>query len=120
MSPALGGFNPRSPFGQLRGEKPKVPQLFFTLTEEEIVTLLVKQGFSERTATQEAAKFMKYKERITGPKQVWSTSCTAHPQHVPSCKECQQVLGEAPAPSQGQPEATTRRFADEVAGRKGE
>ena len=117
--PALGGFNPRSPFGQLRGQKPKVPQLFFTLTEEEIVRLLVKQGFSERTATQEAAKFMKYKERIAGPKQVWSTSCTAHPQHVPSCKECKQVLGEAEVtPDTG--ETASKRFADEVEGRKGE
>ena len=120
MSPALGGFNPRSPFGQLRGQKPQVPQLFFTLTEEEIVKLLVSQGFSEKTATQEAAKFMKYKASIVGPKQVWSKSCTAHPQHVSSCKECQQVLGDADIPSQGKTEATTKRLADEVAGRKGE
>ena len=118
--PALGGFNPRSPFGELRGQKPKVPQLFFTLTEEEIVKLLVSQGFSEKTAKQEAAKFMKYKERIVGPKQVWSTSCTAHPQHVPSCKDCKQVLGDNPTPSKGEPESRTKRFADEVAVVKGE
>ena len=100
--PALGGYNPRSPFGQFRGQKPHVPQLFFTLTEEEIVQLLVRQGFSEKTATQEAAKFMKYKERIVGPKQVWSDDDEA---------------GRGPAAHQ---ETTTKRFADEVAGRKGE
>jgi len=99
MAPALGGYNPRSSFGDLRGTKPKVPQLFFTLTEDEIVKLLVSQGFSPKTAAQEAAKFMKYKENIVGPKQVWSDD-----------KETPPV----------QPEARTQRFADEVAGRKGE
>lgn len=99
MSPALGGYNPRSPFGELRGQKPKVPHLFFTLTEDEIVQVLVQQGFSEKTAKQEAAKFMRYKERIAGPKQVWSDD------------------EEQP---QAQPQVTTQRFADEVAGRKGE
>lgn len=118
--PALGGYNPRSSFGDLRGTKPKVPQLFFTLTEDEIVKLLVSQGFSKKTATQEAAKFMKYKENIVGPKQVWSTSCTDHPQYVPSCKKCQQVESDANVQPKEQPRARTQRFADEVDGRRGE
>lgn len=98
--PALGGYNPRSSFGELRGTKPKVPQLFFTLTEDEIVALLVSQGQSEKTAKQEAAKFMRYKENIVGPPQVWSDDDEDKPQQ--------------------QSEAATRSFADEVAGRKGE
>ena len=97
--PALGGYSPRSSFGELRGTKPKVPQLFFTLTEDEIVALLVSQGQSEKAAKVDAAKFMKYKENIVGPKQVWSDDEEGKPQ---------------------QPEEATRSFADEVAGRKGE
>lgn len=97
--PALGGMNPRSPFGQLSGQKPKVPQLFFTLTEEEIVQVLVAQGFSEKTAKEEAAKFIKYKERIVGPKQVWSDDDDEGKPKV-------------------QPQASTQRFADEIATRK--
>lgn len=75
-----------------------MPQLFFTLTEDEIVQVLISQGFSEKTAREEAAKFIRYKERVVGPKQVWSDE------------------PEAPAEK---PQATTQRFADEVAGRKG-
>lgn len=101
--PALGGYNPRSPFGDLRGTKPKVPQLFFTLAEEEIVALLVSQGFSERIAKQEAAEFMRYKEAIVGPKQVFSDDDD-----------------QAGKQGQPQPEATHRKFADEVAQKEGE
>lgn len=100
MSPALGGYNPRSSFGELRGTKPKVPQLFFTLTEDEIVALLISQGQSEKAAKHDAAKFMKYKENIVGPKQVWSD--------------------DEEEKSKQQPEEVTRSFADEVAGRRGE
>ena len=95
--PALGGFNPRSSFGQLRGSKPRVPQLFFTLTEAEIVQLLVSQGFSEKTATEEARKFMLYKERVVGPKQIFSDD---QPEQA------------------GEPEVVTARFADVIRDRK--
>ncbi len=101
MAPALGGFDPRTPFGDLRGTKPKVPQLFFTLTEEEIVALLMSQGTSEKTAKHDAAKFMKYKDNIVGPKQVWSD-------------DDDDQAGEKP------PEEVTRSFAEEIAARKGE
>jgi len=73
--------------------------LFFTLTEAEIVQVLVSQGFSEHTALAEAAKFMEYKKRIVGPKQVWSDDDEDKPKEKPKAK--------------------TQRFADEVAGRKG-
>ena len=98
--PALGGFNPRTSFGELRGTKPKVPQLFFTLTEDEIVALLVSQGQSEKAAKVDAAKFMKYKENIVGPKQVWSD-------------DEDDEAGK-------QPEEVTRSFAEELDARKGE
>ena len=77
--------------------------MFFTMTEEEIVKLMVSQGFSPKTAAQEAAKFMKYRERIVGPKQIWSDDDEQKPQ-------------------EGQPEAATthRKFADEVARKEGE
>ncbi len=98
MSPALGGFNPRSPFGQLTGQKTKVPELFFTLTEAEIVDVLVSQGFAEHTAKKEAAKFERYKRRIVGPRQVWSDDSEQPP---------------------AEKQATTKRFADVLAERKG-
>ena len=119
--PALGGFNPRSPFGQLQGQKPQVPQLFFTLTEEEIVTLLVSQGFSPKTAAQEAAKFMRYKENIVGPRQEWSEGhCSEHVSFLPTCEKCQAASAKENEKPQAPTEAPTRRFADEVAERKGE
>ncbi len=70
--PALGGFSPTGVFGGLRGEKPQIPQAFFTMEAAEIVALLVGMGYSEKNATVDVAKFMEYKKRITGPKQVFS------------------------------------------------
>ena len=72
MSPALGGYSPTGVFGGLRGEKPVIPQAFFQMEAAEIVALLVGMGYSEKNATVDVAKFMEYKKRITGPKQVFS------------------------------------------------
>ncbi len=70
--PALGGFNPSGQFGGLRGDKPTIPEVFFTMEAEEIVALLVQMGYTERNAKSDVAKFMEYKARQVGPKQVWS------------------------------------------------
>ena len=70
--PALGGFNPSGAFGGLRGDKPKITQEFFNMDAEDIVALLVGMGYSERNARVDVAKFMEYKARTTGPKQIWS------------------------------------------------
>ncbi len=100
MSPALGGYDPRTSFGNLRGTKPQVPHLLFTLKEEEIVQVLMAQGCSEKTARREAAEFMLYKERTVGPRQVWSDD------------------DDQPKP---ETKAVTKSFADAVAEqRKGE
>ncbi len=72
MSPALGGFSPSGAFGGLRGDKPKIPQAFFNMEPEEIVALLVGMGYSEKSAKEDVAKFMEYKARSVGPKQIWS------------------------------------------------
>ncbi len=70
--PSLGGFSPKGVFGGLRGEKPQIPQAFFTMKAEEIVALLVEMGYSESTAQTDVKKFMEYKARTVGPKQIWS------------------------------------------------
>ena len=116
--PALGGYSPKSAFGELRGSKPSVPQIFFTLTEDEIAQVLMSQGFSEKTSKAEARKFMLYKERIVGPVQVWSEGhCVEHASFTPDCDKC-QAAEEGINPEQPT-EAPTKRFADEVASRKG-
>jgi hypothetical protein len=70
--PALGGYNPAGVFGGLRGDKPKIPNAFFTMEAEEIVAMLMSMGYTERNARVDVAKFMKYKERQAGPKQIFS------------------------------------------------
>lgn len=70
--PALGGFNPQGAFGGLRGEKPQIPQAFFEMEAEEIVELLIGMGYSDKNARVDVAKFMEYKARTVGPKQIWS------------------------------------------------
>ncbi len=72
MSPALGGFSPSGAFGGLKGDKPRIPQAFFQMEAEEIVALLIGMGYSERTARVDVAKFMEYKERAEGPRQIFS------------------------------------------------
>ncbi len=71
MSPALGGFNPKGVFGGLRGEKPEIPQAFFQMEAAEIIALLIGMGYSEKNAKVDVGKFMEYKKRITGPRQVF-------------------------------------------------
>ena len=70
--PAFGGFNPQGAFGARRGERPTVPQVFFDMEETEIVALLVQMGYSDKNAKVDAAKFMEYRRRRAGPKQIWS------------------------------------------------
>ncbi|KKK60288.1 hypothetical protein LCGC14_3025850 [marine sediment metagenome] len=82
--PALGGFNPQGAFGGLRGEKPRIPQAFFEMEEEEIVALLVGMGYSEKNARVDVTKFMEYKARTVGPKQIWSDDDEAKEQEEPS------------------------------------
>ena len=68
----MGGFNPQGAFGGLRGEKPQIPQAFFEMEAEEIVELLIGMGYSKKNAEVDVAKFMEYKARTIGPKQIWS------------------------------------------------
>ena len=70
--PALGGFSPSGAFGGLRGDKPKIPQALFNMEAEEIIALLIGAGYSDRNARADVAKFMEYKARAVGPKQIWS------------------------------------------------
>ena len=84
MSPALGGYSPQGAFGGLRGEKPQIPQAFYEMEAEEIVALLVQMGYSERTAKADVAKFMEYRKRMIGPKQIWSDDEEAKEQAEPS------------------------------------
>ena len=81
--PALGGFNPQGAFGGLRGEKPRIPQAFFEMEEEEIVALLIEMGYSEKNARVDVAKFMEYRKRMIGPKQIWSDDEEAKEQAEP-------------------------------------
>ena len=84
--PAFGGFNPQGVFGGLRGEKPQIPQAFFQMEAEEIVALLVGMGYSEKNARVDVAKFVEYKKRTTGPKQIWSDDEEAAEQAEPSAQ----------------------------------
>ena len=84
MSPALGGFNPQGTFGGLRGDKPQIPQAFFQMEAEEIVALLIGMGYSEKNARVDVAKFMEYKKRTAGPKQIWSDDEETKEQAEPS------------------------------------
>ena len=70
--PALGGFSPSGAFGGLRGDKPKIPQAFFNMEAEEIIALLIGVGYYDKNARADVAKFMEYKARVVGPKQIWS------------------------------------------------
>ncbi len=70
--PALGGFNKRGEFGNLKGTRPQVPQMFFSMSEGEIVEFLVATGYSEKNALESVRKFTEFKNRATDPKQLWS------------------------------------------------
>lgn len=89
MAPALGGFSPNGKFGGM-GDKPAIPQAFFSMEEEEIVALLVASGYSERVSRADAAKFMEYKERQTTPPQEWSDDGTPA-EEVPPEKVTQRL-----------------------------
>lgn len=82
--PALGGFNPSGAFGGLRGDKPKIPEAFFTMEAEDIVALLIGMGYTERNARSDVAKFMEYKARTVGPKQIWSDDEDEEREPVPT------------------------------------
>ena len=82
--PAFGGFNPQGAFGGRRGERPTIPQIFFDMEEAEIVALLVQVGYSEKTAKVDVAKFMEYRKRTAGPKQIWSDDEEEKKQEEPS------------------------------------
>ena len=63
--------NPFARISDIRSAKnPRMPEMFFSATEDEIVESLVVQGYSRKTAEKEAREFTEYKEGLTS-KQEW-------------------------------------------------
>ena len=51
---------------ELRNQKnPRLPEMFFQMSREEIVAALVAMGYGERAARQEAEQFERYRGSLT-------------------------------------------------------
>jgi hypothetical protein len=63
---------PPNPFALIsdirRAKNPRVPDIFFSASEEEIVEALVALGYSRKAAEAEAQQFMAYKASLTAAK----------------------------------------------------
>jgi len=64
--PRFDSYSPRSRWGQLKGQRFSLPPIFWSLSEEEIVDLLVSYGYNKEAAAREAGLFMKYKALMKG------------------------------------------------------
>jgi hypothetical protein len=75
--------NPFARISEIRNTKnPRISEIFFNATEDEIIEALVTMGYVRRTAEKEAHQFMEYKESLTSS-QDWDEDEEAPPETPP-------------------------------------
>ncbi len=62
----------KTPWGNLRGQKVTIPSFFFQMTEDEIVEVLVGEGYNEKRARIDAREFLLYQDNLN-VKPKWTT-----------------------------------------------
>jgi hypothetical protein len=62
----------KTPWGNLRGQKVTIPAFFFQMTEDEIVEVLVGEGYNPKRARIDAKEFLLYQDNLN-VKPKWTT-----------------------------------------------
>lgn len=77
----------KTPWGNLRGQKVTVPAFFFSMTEDEIVEVLVGEGYNAKRARIDAKEFLLYQDNLN-VKPKWTT---------PEVQENEEAVTKRPA-----------------------
>ena len=65
--------NPYARVSEIRNLKnPRIPEMFFSATEEQLVEALAEMGYGRRTAEKEARQFIEYRDSLSSAQGTWT------------------------------------------------